>query len=192
MNVRFFGGWGLSDDLCGAADFVARGYASGVPMGGELEAAQGTDAPRFAVSAFRDAGGLATPLERIQIIKGWLDEDGVTHEEVHDIAGETIGLASVDPATCKTSGPGADSLCTVWTDPDFDPSQPAFWYARVVENPVCRWQSYACNTAGVDCTDPATIGDGFAGCCDADYPRSIQERAVTSAIHYGGNASALP
>jgi hypothetical protein len=188
ISVRFFGGWNLPDDLCNAPDFVARGYAGGVPMGGHLGAAHGKSAPRFAVSALRDAGGLATPLERIQIIKGWLDEDGVTHEKVYEVAGETIGQASVDPRTCEPYGPGANQLCTVFVDPDFDPDQPAFWYARVVENPVCRWQSYLCLTAGVDCTDPATIGKGFEGCCDADYPRQIQERAVTSAIHFAGSA----
>ena len=183
MKVRFFGGWNYPDDLCGQAGFVRKGYQGGTPMGGVLPPPQ-SSAPRFAIQALRDSGGLQTPLERIQIIKGWLDASGEVHEKVYEVAGRTDGLATVDPTTCATEGPGADQLCQVWTDPDFDAGQAAFWYARVMENPTCRWQSFICNAAGVDCDLPATIGEGFAPCCDTDFPRTIRERAVTSPIWF--------
>lgn len=188
MKVRFFGGWNYPADLCARSDFVEQGYADGVPMGGILPSETGT-APRFAVQALRDSGGLETPLERIQIIKGWLDSSGEVHEKVYDIAGQAGGLAQADPQTCATSGPGADQLCRIWTDPEFDPEQSAFWYARVLENPTCRWQSYICNAAGVDCTEPTTIGEGLAPCCDTSFPRIIQERSVTSAIWFNPTAN---
>ena len=187
IDVRFFGGFGLPASLCDAPDLVAQGYALGVPMGGELSATAATaSAPSFAVRALRDGGTATepgTPLQRVQIVKGWI-ENGAAVEKVYDVAGDARNGASVDTATCTTSGPGADRLCAVWRDPDFDPDQRAFYYARVLENPTCRWSTYVCNAAGVRCDDPSTVKEGFAGCCDARYPRSVQERAWTSPIWY--------
>jgi hypothetical protein len=192
--VRFFGGWDYPEDLCAREDFVARGYAGGVPMGGELDGAGAAPgaAPAFALWALRDAGaprrpGAGTPLERIQIVKGWV-EHGEARERVYDVAGGPAG-ATVDVETCVASGPGHDELCTVWRDPDFDARAPAFYYARVVENPTCRWSTYACNAGGVACNEPATVTAGFEPCCDPAVPRTIQERAWTSPIWYTPAAS---
>ena len=183
--VRFFGGWSYPEDLCASPDFVRQGYAAGVPMGGELPERRGADAPTFAVSALMDAGSPdapGTPLQRIQIVKGWV-EDGQTREQVFDVAGGDNG-ADVDLATCEPRGEGAASLCSVWSDPGFDPTRPAFYYVRVLENPTCRWSQRLCIAAGVDCADAASVGEGFEGCCsDAHRPR-IQERAWTSPIWY--------
>jgi hypothetical protein len=183
--VRFFGGWDLPADLCSRGDFVAAGYAAGVPMGSDLPAAA-VGAPRFAVSALRDAGAPgdpAEPLQRIQIIKGWVDGDG-KHEQVFEVAGDAANGASVDLTTCETSGPGFASLCAVWEDPGFDPAQSAFYYARVVDNPSCRWATRQCVAAGIDCSDPDAVPEEWAGCCDAGYPKTVQERAWTSPIWY--------
>ena len=180
--VRFFGGANLPADLCGRADFVARGYADGVPMGGDLPVAD--SAPRFAVWALRDPGingESSEPLQRIQIVKAWV-ENGAKQERVYEVAGDANNGASVALDTCETSGNGFASLCTVWQDPDFDPAQLAFWYARVVENPSCRWSYRQCLAAQVDCGAPDGPPAGFEGCCDADYPKTIQERAWTSPV----------
>ncbi len=186
--VRFFGGWDYADDLCDRGQLVETGYARGVPMGGDLPAPPAGDpkaAPRFAISALRDPGTSnhpGTPLQRIQIIKGWV-EAGETKERVFDVAGGDNG-ASVDLATCEPQGAGADSLCTVWTDPDFDPKQTAFYYGRVVENPTCRWSQYICNAAKVNCDDEASIPEGLEGCCSPEIQPAIQERAWTSPIWF--------
>ncbi len=183
-SVRFFGGFAYPADLCDEPDLVARGYAQGVPMGGEIGPSSGA-APRFAVWAQQDpgtAGAPGTPLQRIQIIKGWLDAEGVTHERVHDVAGDAAGGASVDPQTCQIDGADFASLCSVWEDPEFDPGESAFYYARVLESPSCRWSTLECRAAGVDCS--AAPPAGFETCCDGSLPLTIQERAWTSPIWY--------
>lgn len=185
--VRFFGGWDLPTDLCGRSDFVAQGYARGVPMGGDLVAAPAAAArPRFAVSALRDPGAPGEPVEplqRIQIVKGWI-ENGEKREQVFEVAGNPDNGASVDLSTCETSGGGFASLCAVWEDSAFDPAQPAFYYARVVDNPSCRWSTRQCLAAGIDCAAPEAVPEEWADCCNADYPKTVQERAWTSPIWF--------
>jgi hypothetical protein len=184
--LRFFGGWALDGDLCDRTDMVEASYAGGVPMGGVLATRpDNAGAPRFVVSALRDTGAPAqpgTPLQRLQIIKAWLD-GGQARFAVHEVAGDPNNGADVDIATCAPQGAGADSLCTVWTDPDFDPTAPTLYYARAIENPSCRWHTYLCNDGGVDCTDPTTVTEGFEDCCN--FPATQQERAWSSPIWYG-------
>lgn len=195
MTVRFFGGWDYPAAMCGSGDFAATGYAGGVPMGGVLPPRPGTSAaPAFAVWALRDVGTPdrpGTPLQRIQIVKLW-EEDGASQERVYDVAG-SAERRPVDLATC-TPAPAAkhdDQLCRVWRDPDFAPGRHAVYYARVVEQESCRWQTFVCNRAGVACEDPASIGSGYEACCDDAVPKTIQERAWTSPIWYspGGEAA---
>jgi hypothetical protein len=180
--VRLFGGWRFPEDLCVRQDFAAQGYAHGVPMGGDLPARRADGAPRLAMFALRDPGSQAAPLQRLQIVKGWI-EDGELRERVVDIAGGEND-AGVDTATCEPHGDGAASLCAVWSDPAFDPDVPAFYYGRVLENPTCRWSQYVCNEAGVDCEAPGSISPGLQGCCAEDHQPVIQERAWTSPIWY--------
>jgi hypothetical protein len=183
--VRFFGGWRLPADLCAQESFAASGYASGVPMGGDLPARTG-DRPSFAVSALRDPGTEQSPgvaLQRVQIVKGWL-ENGVSRERVYEVAGDPHNGASVDLKSCIPEGSGSDSLCSVWRDPDFDASQRAFYYARVVENPSCRWSTIVCNEKGVDCSDPASVPEELAVCCEPGRATTVQERSWTSPIWY--------
>jgi hypothetical protein len=155
-------------------------------MGGELRPRpDGVSAPVFAVWALRDPGDAdtpGTPLERVQIVKGWL-EQGEPREKVHDVAGGDAG-STVDLASCETRGGGAASLCSLWRDPDFDPEERAFYYARVLENPTCRWSQRLCVDAGVDCAAPETYLPGFAGCCLPTHRPTVQERAWTSPIWY--------
>ena len=184
--VRFFGGWDYAEDLCGAPDFAARGYAGGVPMGGEFPPRGSAAAPRLAVWALRDAGengAPSAPLQRIQIVKGHVGPDGEGRERVYEVAGDPGNGADVDLASCTPRGAGFEQLCAVWSDPDFDPAAPAYYYARVVENPSCRWNQWACNARGVDC-QAGDVPDGMEACCDPEVPRTVQERAWTSPIWY--------
>ena len=149
MIVRSFAGR-YPKDLCDNPDFVAEGYDKGVPMGGDIGPVRGKLSPRFAIMATKDAGTLdqpGTPLQRIQVVKGWTDADGsATHEEVYDVAGDPHNGAGVNLDTCEETGTGATSLCTVWQDPHFKLDQNAFYYVRVLENPVCRWSKRFCNS----------------------------------------------
>jgi hypothetical protein len=148
--VRMFGGWDYPSDLCSAQDLAAQGDAGGVPMGGNLAPQPGSSAPMFVVSAKQDAVGV--PLQRIQIVKGWLEGDDY-QVRVYEAAGDPKNGASVDLTTCTPEGDGFGDLCGVWQDPDFDPTERAYYYARVLENPTCRWTTYQCTNADYDCAD---------------------------------------
>jgi hypothetical protein len=184
--LRFFAGR-ESSLRCGDPDFVAAAYRGGVPMGGDIGPVRRSKSPRFGVLAFKDPGtpsSPGTPLQRMQIVKGWVDASGQSHEKVFDVAGDPQNGAGVDAATCTPTGSGFDSLCAVWSDPEFDASERAFYYARVLENPTCRWSTYLCNEAAIDCSQPATIPSGYAECCNPVVAKTIQERAWSSPIWY--------
>lgn len=184
--LRFFGGWDYPGDLCEAADQVAQAYAGGVPMGGDLPAAPSASArPRFLVSAAHDPGTSEYPgaqLQRIQLVKGWF-KNGELKEQVLDVAGGDNN-AGVDLNSCERRGEGHRQLCSVWEDRDFDPAAQAFYYARVLENPSCRWNQYRCAATGVRCDDPSTVAAGMEACCAADRQTVFQERAWSSPIWY--------
>ena len=181
MLVRFFGGWEFTDDDLRNRAPAFTGYQKGVPMGGDLSAAPKGKAPTFMVIALRDPIG--ANLDRTQIIKGWIDKDGKTHEKIYDVAvsdGRKIGADgrcktpvgnTVDlEAANWTNTIGASELATLWTDPDFDASQKAFYYVRVIEIPTPRWVLY----------DKVRLG--------AEIPKEAklihQERAYSSPIWY--------
>ncbi len=194
--VRLFAGR-LDDVSCDAADLVARAYAAGTPMGGEIGPVRGAASPRFAVLAAADAGTAEAPgtaLQRVQLVKGWVDESGAVHERVFDVAGSATDGLGLERDTC-TPAPGARELCALWEDPEFDPGQRAFYYARVLENPSCRWSTLTCKAQGVDpfaaeCAEQAAAqGAALADCCltqddDLSLAPVIQERAWTSPVWY--------
>ena len=186
IEPRFFGGWGLPADLCGSPDMLARAYEKGVPMGGDLAAQNASSAgPSFLVSALQDAGTPERPgtaLQRIQIIKGWVGDEGDFHQSVIDVAGDADNGADVDLSTCTPRGEGARALCSVWQDPEFDPGRAAVYYARVVENPSCRWSTWHCQSLPEN--------ERPDGCDDPRVPKTIQERAWTSPIWYTPNEDA--
>ena len=187
ISLRFFGGWNYPESMCEQAEFAKTGYSGGVPMGGDLRKPSSASSPIFAVQAMKDPGtsdSVGMPLQRIQIIKGWVDADGRSQEKVFEVAGDPNNGAGVDISSCVTHGAGFQQLCTVWKDPEFDSSAEAFYYARVVENPSCRWSQYICSANQVDCANPATIGEGLEACCAADHRPIIQERAWSSPIWY--------
>lgn len=183
---RFFAGRDYPDDLCSRQDRIEQAYARGVPMGGQVSA-RDSGKPTFLVVANQDAGTSGqpgTPLQRVQIVKGWLTAGGDFQEAVFDVAGDANGSASVDPRTCETRGTGFRELCAVWTDPNFQPGQHAYYYSRVLENPTCRWSQRICVERGVDCARPETIGEGLDDCCSPQHQRIIQERAWSSPIWF--------
>ena len=189
IKVRLFGGWDFGPDVLKQKDWVKTGYANGVPMGGDLAAPKGK-APTFIVWAVKDPD--EANLDRIQIIKGWT-KSGQIFEKVYDIAwsgnrkltrapiqnvlyggndmtlppiGNTVDIKNAS----YTNTIGAVDLKTVWTDPDFDPSLHAFYYARVLQIPTPRWTTYDAKTLGVP--PPSNV------------PATVQDRAWTSPIWY--------
>ena len=137
IRARLFGGWDLPD-LCSSREMIAQAYETAVPMGNVLPDSDGSEAPTLFVSAIADLGTAehpGTPLQRIQIIKGWVGDDGLFHERVFDVAGDPDNRADVSRLNCERSGDGAAALCATWTDPEFDPSRSAVYYARVLEKP---------------------------------------------------------
>jgi hypothetical protein len=181
IEPRFFGGWALPPDLCDAPNMLARADASAVPMGGDLvkRPAGQQASPVFLAAALADPGADAfpgTPLQRLQIVKGWVDAEGQQHEKVYDVAGDPDNGADVNVDTCEQSGSGFGQLCAVWSDPEFDPNVSAVYYMRAVENPSCRYNAWQC--VGLSGADRP------AGCDDPNPPRKLQERAWTSPIWY--------
>lgn len=181
MIVRFFGGWDFQASDAGSRNPAAIGYAKGVPMGGDLSNAPAGKAPTFLVGALKDPIG--ANLDRIQIIKGWLDSKGETHEKVYDVAwsggrnpdsktgkvppvGDTVDVANAT----FTNTIGASELIKVWTDPEFDPAQRAFYYVRVLEIPTPRWTAFDAKYYGIK--------------MPPEVPMKGQERAYTSPIWY--------
>jgi hypothetical protein len=180
MLVRFFGGWDFSADDLRNRQPAFIGYEKGVPMGGDLKSAPSGKAPSFMVIALRDPIG--ANLDRIQVVKGWMDDSGELQEKVYDVVwsdnrqpgadgklppvGNTVDLE----AASWTNTIGASELATVWTDPDFDADESAFYYVRVLEIPTPRWVLY----------DKVRLG--------AHVPEHVelihQERAYTSPIWY--------
>jgi len=181
IGVRIFGGWNFTDQDINSRQPAFLGYEKGVPMGGDMRKREDDKSPSFMVYALRDPIG--ANLDRIQIIKGWLDGDGNTHEKIYDVA-VSDGRKIDSEGRCKkpvgntvdiemanwTNTIGASELAVVWTDPDFDPSQRAFYYGRIIEIPTPRWVVYDAYRYDVEIPDGATtIG---------------QERAYTSPIWY--------
>ena len=180
IRVRVFAGFGFTRADLDRSNFAQQGYARGVPMGGDLYAAPPGRAPSLLIRALRDPDG--ANLDRIQVVKGWVDAQGKTHERIFDVAwsgnrklgangklptvGNTVDIAN---ATYSNSI-GAPYLQTHWADPGFDPAQRAFYYVRVIEIPTPRWTTIDAKVFGVK--------------RPADVPASIQERAYTSPIWY--------
>jgi hypothetical protein len=179
IRVRFFAGYGFNDEMLSDKDLVTQAYSTGVSMGSDL-LADGDQVPSLIVWGTRDP--VSASLQRIQVIKGWTN-NGEHHETVYDVACSDGGSinpathrcpdngASVDLNDCSiTSGVGAAELKTTWTDPDFDPSQRAFYYTRVLENPTCRWSTWDAIRAGI--------------APRSDLQATIQERAWSSPIWF--------
>ena len=182
MLVRFFGGWEFTEQDAMNRLPAETGYRKGVPMGGDLSAAPEGKSPTFLVGALKDP--LSGNLDRIQIVKGWLDSKGKTHEKVYDVAwgdvesrkpgkdgklppvGNTVDVANAT----WTNSIGDPELLSVWVDPDFDPKQRAFYYARVIEIPTPRWTAYDAKRMGAK--------------IPKESPMTTQERAYTSPIWY--------
>ena len=181
MRVRVFAGWDFEEDEVHRPDFAREGYRRGVPMGGDLSAAPDGKVPTFMVRALRDPDG--ANLDRIQIIKGWMDANGELHEQIYDVAvsdgraidadgrcrtpvGNTVDIADAS----YTNTVGDVFLVAHWVDRDFDPGQSAFYYVRVLEIPTPRWTAYDAKFFNVKMPEGTTM--------------QLQDRAYTSAIWY--------
>ena len=176
--VRVFGGWDFQADEVERPDFADRGYAGGVPMGGDLTKAPNAKAPTFMIRALRDPDN--ANLDRIQVIKGWVDASGETLELIYDVScsdGRAIidrrcerDVGSTVEGATYTNTIGDPLLTGHWVDPDFDPDERAFYYVRVIEIPKPTWQAYDVAFYGTTMPD--------------EVPMTVQDRAYTSPIWY--------
>jgi len=183
MLVRVFGGWRFAASDLDRSDFARYGYDKGVPMGGDLVRAPDGARPGFLIRALRDPEG--ANLDRVQVVKGWLEADGTTREQVYDVVwsgdrkrGKDGGVPSVGTTVnvanaSYSNAIGSPFLQTFWTDSDFDTARPAFYYVRVLEIPTPRWTTYDAKVFGVKIPEGA--------------PVDVQERAYTSPIWYSPN-----
>jgi hypothetical protein len=178
--VRVFAGFDFVADDMVRSDFARYAYEKGVPMGGDLRVAPAGKAPSLMIRALRDPDG--ANLDRVQVVKGWLDGAGKTHEQIFDVAwsgdrrpgadgklppvGNTVNIGEAS----YTNAIGSPTLSAYWTDESFDPKQLAFYYVRVIEIPTPRWTTIDAKVFGVKRPE--------------DVPASIQERAYTSPIWY--------
>ena len=180
IRVRLFAGYGIGSSPITTDEGVKNAYANGVAMGADL-IGKADGKPDFQVMAMRDAH--SAPLQRIQIVKGWLDKNGKAQEKVFDVACSDGGKidaktqrcsdngAKVDVKTCAYDQDKGDAeISAVWSDPEFDPKLNAFYYARVLENPTCRWSTWDANRLGIE--------------PNPDLEKTIQERAYTSPIWF--------
>jgi hypothetical protein len=180
IRVRVFAGWDFKEGDLDRSNFAEHGYEAGVPMGGDLSAAPKGKSPTLLIRALRDPDG--ANLDRIQVIKGWVDGQGETREQVFDVAwsgdrkpgrdgklpavGNTVNVAQAS----YSNAIGAAGLQAYWRDPQFDPAQRAFYYVRVIEIPTPRWTTYDAKFFGIELPD--------------NIPSSQQERAYTSPIWF--------
>lgn len=185
MQIRLFAGYGLDERMLTQADGIERAYATGVTMGGNLvpnKTTEGEQSTELGFLVMASADTESAPLQRLQIIKGWVDVDG-THEEVIDVACADSAPVNPETSRCADNGAkvdisdcsineetGAGQLSALWRDPEFKAEQRAFYYARAIENPTCRWSTWDANRAGV--------------APRPDLPTTIQERVWSSPIHY--------
>jgi hypothetical protein len=185
MQIRLFAGYGFDERMLTQADGIERAYATGVTMGGNLvpnKTTEGQQSTELGFLLMASADTESAPLQRLQIIKGWVDVDG-THEEVIDVACADSAPVNPETSRCADNGAkvdisdcsineetGAGQLSALWRDPEFKAEQRAFYYARAIENPTCRWSTWDANRAGV-APRPG-------------LPTTIQERVWSSPIHY--------
>ena len=184
MKVRFFASnqnLASNDEQaanwCDRPDALTAAYENGIPMGGEITG-NGKASTYFAIQAQRDPGTLEHPgglLQRLQVIKVQAKDDGNFHQQVFDVAGGNND-ATVDTETCTPTGAGADGLCAVWQDHDFNADEAAAYYVRAIENPSCKWNTWSC--LSLPKAERPTM------CDDASLPKTTQERAWSSPIWY--------
>ena len=183
ITARIFGGYDFGDTKPGDSNWAEVGYSNGVPMGGDLSKSTNGQAPQFMIWALK--GPNSGNLDRIQVVKGWIDADGNSYDKIYDVVwsgnrligddgklpavGNTVNI----PEAMYTNTIGSAELKTVWTDPDFDPSVSAFYYLRILEIPTPRWSTFDAKALGIE--------------PPKDFPATIQERAWTSPIWYNAN-----
>ncbi|MDG2459820.1 MAG: DUF3604 domain-containing protein [Luminiphilus sp.] len=203
-QLRFFAG-NYSRDICAQPDMLETAYQNGVPMGGKLTPT-GSENPLFLIAAQQDPGTIRQPgnaIERVQIVKGWVDAEGTAQERVIDVLGAAHSGLGVDLLTCQPTSQGLSTACTVWEDANYQPEQNAFYYTRLIETPSCRWSTLQCQAAGVnpfsaDCPaqkdhanalaeEAGATGPVYDNCCrlaseESFYSPVIRERAWSSPI----------